>query len=77
MTFTVKAKHRNKMSLSVVSIIQKQRNFTTNSYRKVTFNGAYTHVDSLLHNAYKFGMTIILLKRTLWVYSDFQYCIQP
>ena len=42
----------------------------TTVYRKPTFNGAYTHFDSFLPVAYKFGMMYTLAYRRLKICSN-------
>ena len=42
--------------------IREDKIFTTSVYREPTFSGVYTHFDSFLPSAYKFGTVITFQK---------------
>ena len=48
------------MSFLDVQIFREYKNFTTSVYRKSTFSGVYTHLDSFLPFTFKFGTIFTL-----------------
>ena len=63
MSFTIETEQNNKISFLNVNVIREQGKFITSVYQKPTFSGVYTHFDSLLPDAYEFGMILTLLNR--------------
>ena len=55
MYLTNKREKQNRMYFLDIAIIRENKTFTTSVYRKPTFSGVYTHFDSFLPSAYKFG----------------------
>ena len=55
MSFTNEREKQNRISFLDTAIIPKDKEFTTSVYCKPTFSGVFTHFDSFLPSAYKFG----------------------
>ena len=53
MSFSMETEKENKISFLDVEITHQQGKFTTKIYRKPTFSGVYTNVESLLPSVYK------------------------
>ena len=63
MSFTIETEQNNKISLLDVNAICERDKFITSVYRKPTFSGIYTHVDSFLRDNYKTGRIYTLVNR--------------
>ena len=61
MPFTIETEQNNKISFLDVNIIRKRVKFIKSVYRKLTFSGVYTHLDSFLSDTYKVGMIYTLV----------------
>ena len=53
MPFSMEREKENKLSSLDVEITHQEGKFTTTIYRKPTFSGVYTNVESLLPSVYK------------------------
>ena len=53
MPFSMETEKENKLSSLDVEITHQQGKFTTTIYRKPTFSGVYTNVESLLPSVHK------------------------
>ena len=68
--FHLSKKKNGKLSFLDAEVSRKQSKFVTTVYRKPTFRSAYTHFDSFLSMAYKFGMVNSLAYRCFKICSD-------
>ena len=56
MSFSMKTKRQIKFSFPVIEDIREQGKFSTTIYRKPTFSGVYSNIESFLPSVYKFGI---------------------
>ena len=70
MSFTIETEQKNKISFLDVNVIREQGEFITSVYRKSTFSGVYTHLDSFLPDTYKIGMIYTLANRCFRICSS-------
>ena len=56
MSFSMETKRQNKFSFPVIEDIREQGKFSTTIYRKPTFSGVYSNIESFLPSVYKFGI---------------------
>ena len=59
-----------KLSFLDIETYPEKRKFVGTVYRKPTFSGVYTHFESFLSTAYKFGMVYTLAYRCFKICSD-------
>ena len=70
LSFTIEREKQNRMSFLDIAIILEDKTFTTSVYRKPTFSGVYTHFDSFLPSACKFGNVYTLAYRCFRICSS-------
>ena len=58
------------MSFLDVEISRENGKFVTTVYRRRTFSGVYTHLESFLPSTHKFGMLYSLVYRCFTLRSD-------
>ena len=69
-SLTMENEKDNRMSFLDVNILGEKDKFTTSVYRKPTFSGIYTHLDSFLPSSNKIGLLHTLLYRCFGICSD-------
>ena len=72
MPFTIEREKQNRVSFFDVQTIHGYKPFTICVYLKSNFNGVYTHFDSFLPSAYKFG-TYSLLHDCEFAHVELKY----
>ena len=60
MSFIIERERQNRIFFLDIAIIREDETFTATVYRKPTFSGVYTHLDSFLPSNYKFGTVYTL-----------------
>ena len=70
MSFSHEVERNGKLSFLDVNAFRQEEQFVTNFYWKPTFNGVYTHFESFLSTAYKFGLVNTLAYRCFRICSD-------
>ena len=70
MSFTTETEQKNKIPFSDVNAICEQGEFITSVYRKPTFSGVYTYLDSFLLDTYKIDVTYTLTNRCFRICSN-------
>ena len=66
MSVRIENKKQNIMSCLDIQVIGDDKKFTTSVYFKPTFSGVYTHWESFLPCADKFGTVFTFAYRCLW-----------
>ena len=70
MKFTFEKEHNKCFNFLDVKVI-RENVFTTSVYRKPTFSGVYTHVDSYRPLNYKFSLVSTTVFRSFTICSDY------
>ena len=70
MSFSFEQEKNGKFSFVDIEVSQRKGKFVMTVYRKPTFSGVYTHLESFLPTIYKFGMVYTLAYRCFKICSD-------
>ena len=70
MSFSMETERQNKFSFPDIEVFCKQGKFTTTIYRKPTFSGVYSNLQSFLPSVYKFGKAYTLVYRCFHICLD-------
>ena len=70
LNFILKREKNGKLTFLDAEVFREGNKFTITVYRKPTFSGVYTHIDSFLPTTYKFGMIHTLVFRCFSICSD-------
>ena len=70
--FTSEIEDNNSISFLDIKIGRVNNSFSTNIYRKVTFNGVFTNFESIIPISYKLNLIYTLLFRAFKLCSNFE-----
>ena len=70
--FTFEVEKNNKLSFLDVEISRENNKFTTSVFKKPTFSGVFTNVDSFIPISYKHGLVNILMFRCFKICSSYE-----
>ena len=69
--FTYEKESNNSLPFLDILISRSENGFKTSVYHKPTFNGVYSHFNSVIYDEYKIDSVFTMLFRTFSIVSDF------